>query len=387
MCYFNFGNHIDCFKKMFHLMLMSITHQLLEDIVALGARRPDKELLMLFRRKISKLYEEEPDLAKRLSFTISSVGGVGATREFNSLNQLPKDNDSGMDLISREEPLTEANFPIFPANVEKKITRFVHEREQVAQLLKAGLAPPSSLALMGKPGTGKTSLARWIAQHLNLPFLTLNIAGVVTSYLGQTGQNIKKALDRAKLEPCLLLLDEFDALGYHRGDDSDVGEMRRVVTVLLQEIERWPKQSIIVAATNMPEQVDPAFRRRFSYWIELPLPGYEKRVEIIKSYYGKSRYPGKAIEVSAAGLTQASGADLEEFVRKVRTAEIVETLPPKEAFWQELVREMSDRTFTSSEKEFFVQTARKADKKYFSFRKLGAALDISHTSARRLFNP
>lgn len=357
---------------------------LLEEIAAMAAGRPDREILMLFRRRMSKLEKDSPDTAMRIAHAISSAGGVGATRSFQSLNKMPTDEDSGMELIYREDTIHVETPPILNADADKQVARFITERERIHDLRRAGISPPSSLALMGKPGTGKTSLARWIASKLKLPFLSVNIAGVVTSYLGQTGQNLKKALDRAKLEPCLILLDEFDALGYHRGDDSDVGEMRRVVTVLLQEIENWPEHSVIVAATNMPEQVDPAFRRRFSRWIDIPLPDFEIRLQILKHYYGPKKGSPNYLEIAAAGLAGASGADLKEFVRRVRTAEIVEDMTPRNAIWNELQSEIVDRLKEDRDRIQFAKTARQMDEKQFSYRNIGTILGVSHTTARRL---
>jgi MoxR-like ATPase len=357
---------------------------ILQEAAALAARRPDRELLMLFRRRLSKLHKEYPDLSNSISHIISSAGGVGATRSFNALGEVPKDKDSGMELVFRQEEMENTPAPLFPDETKKQVDRFIQERERIVDLRKAGISAPSSLALMGKPGTGKTSLAKWIASRLNIPFMALNIAAVITSYLGQTGQNLKKVLDRAKLEPCLLLLDEFDALGYHRGDDADVGEMRRVVTVLLQEIENWPEHSIIVAATNMPEQVDPAFRRRFSRWIEIPLPDFNIRLDILKHYYGTKKGSQNYLEIAAAALVGASGADLQEFIRKVRTGEIVENLSPRDAIWIELQREILERPYSDKEKANFAKTAREMDEKRFTYRFLGEILGISHTSARRL---
>ncbi|TIH12485.1 ATP-binding protein [Marinifilum sp. JC120] len=357
---------------------------LLQEAAALAARRPDRELLMLFRRRLSKIHKNHPDLSNSISHTISSAGGVGATRSFNALTEVPKDKDSGMELVFRQESLANLAAPLFPPETERQVSRFIQERERAVDLRKAGISAPSSLALIGSPGTGKTSLAKWIASKLEIPFMALNIAGVITSYLGQTGQNLKKVLDRAKLEPCLLLLDEFDALGYHRADDADVGEMRRVVTVLLQEIENWPEHSIIVAATNMPDQIDPAFKRRFSRWIETPLPNYNIRLEILKHYYGIQKGSQNYLAVAAAAFVRASGADLQEFVRRVRTSEIVENISPRDSILQELERDVSDRNYTEKEKAFFIQIARKMDEKKFTYRLLGELLKISHTSARRL---
>ena len=365
-------------------MPMNILESLLEEIAAMAASRPDREILMLFRRRMSKLEIDNPDAAMRIAHVISSAGGLGATRSFQALDKLPIDQDSGMELVYREECIKLEEPPILNTDTKKQVNRFITERERVHDLRRAGISPPSSLALMGKPGTGKTTLARWMAARLKLPFLSVNIAGIVTSYLGQTGQNLKKVLDRAKLEPCLILLDEFDALGYHRGDDSDVGEMRRIVTVLLQEIENWPEHSIIIAATNMPEQVDPAFRRRFSRWVDIPLPDFEIRLQILKHYYGTHKNSPSYLEVAAAGLAGASGADLKEFVRRVRTAEIVENLSPRNAIWSELEPEIVDRIHEDQDRIQFAKSAREVDEKQFSYRSIGAILGISHTTARRL---
>jgi SpoVK/Ycf46/Vps4 family AAA+-type ATPase len=366
---------------------MKSIEQLISEVAGLASRRHDTEYLMLFRRRLSSINKEHPDLGVRLSHILASAGGVGAARRFNTIDELPKDTDSGLSLLFREEIPTNIPLPILTKQTLSIVLKFVRERKHAHTLRQAGIPAPSSLALVGPPGTGKTSLARWIASELELPFLTLNIAGIVASFLGQTGQNIKKALDRAKIEPSVLLLDEFDSLGYKRGDDQDVGEMKRVVTVLLQEIENWPEESVIIAATNMPEHIDLAFKRRFSRWIEIPIPDTETRIEILKKYFGPHNKNSKHLALAATALQGASGADLQEFVRKVRASEIVEGLTPKEALFQELESELTGRKWESSQDiKSFLEAAHSTDKRYFTLRKLGEIVGKSHTTVSRIIN-
>jgi SpoVK/Ycf46/Vps4 family AAA+-type ATPase len=111
----------------------------------------------------------------------------------------------------------------------------------------------------------------------------LNLATSISSYLGKTGQNLKNILDYAKEEPTLLLLDEFDAVAKKRDDDSELGELKRIVNVLLKELEEWPYHSVIIAATNYPQLLDEAIWRRFDVSIEIELPSKDQRLQIIQN--------------------------------------------------------------------------------------------------------
>ena len=363
---------------------MENTKKLIYSIAELAAHRNDPELLVLFRRKIKLIQEESEEIAIGISRRISAVGGLGAMRRFKSLDEVPVDSDSGMELLHVEEiPYVEVA-PIIDSQTKEHINRFMTERHHGSELLKKGLRPPTSLALMGPPGVGKTSMARWIAKSLNLPIMILNLASIVTSYLGQTGQNIKKALDRAKLEPSVLLLDEFDALGRFRIGDNDVGEMKRVVTVLLQEIEQWPEHGLVIAATNLPELIDPAFRRRFSRWIWLSLPGCEERIQIIRQHYKGGRIPERYLDLASICLPQASGADVAAFANRVATSEVIEQISPIQALIQELSLEIQERQLDKETKGKFAKMARGVDPKRFTYRKLGELLNVSHSTAKNM---
>jgi len=339
---------------------------------------------MLFRKALTKLEREDRAFAHNISRIISSSGGLGALRKFREMDSVPVDGDSGMELLVVEQkPDVDVTLTLSP-NCQETINRFIKERQHVLEIKSAGIKPPTSLALMGPPGTGKTTLARWIAAELNLPLMALNLASVVTSYLGQTGQNIKKALDRAKVESSVLLLDEFDALGRARIENDDVGEMKRVVAVLLQEVDTWPDHSVLIAATNLPELVDPAFRRRFSRWLWLPLPDESERARILRKHYKGKSISKRYFELAALCLTDSSGADLSSFANKVTTRQILDKVTAIKALWEELVTEISERELSDDLRKRFIKAAREIDKKRFTFRRLAQFFNISHTTAMHL---
>ena len=165
---------------------------------------------------------------------------------------------------------------------EAVIAALIDQRRQAERLALTGLEPPKSLLLQGPPGVGKTLTARFLAHELGLPLMTVELAALMSSLLGQTGQNLRQLLDHARSFPCVLLLDEFDAVAKRRDDQSDIGELKRLVNVLLLELERWPDTGLLIAATNHPQLLDPAVGRRFDITLALDLPGQAERVTIMQ---------------------------------------------------------------------------------------------------------
>ena len=161
----------------------------------------------------------------------------------------------------------------------------IKEHQRAKDILQAGLTISNKLIFCGPPGVGKTLAAKWLANRLNLPLYTLNLAAVMSSYLGKTGNNVQRVFQFVSQHPCILLLDEFDAIAKKRGDDTDVGELKRLVTVLLQEFDRFSQSSKLIAATNHPTLLDPAVWRRFDVSIEFPMPDEPQAVEAIKSFF------------------------------------------------------------------------------------------------------
>lgn len=126
-----------------------------------------------------------------------------------------------------------------------------------------------SLLLEGEPGTGKTELARYIAYRLGLPFVCIRLAAVVDSLLGATSRNISRLMDYVRTIECVVCFDELDFLGIKRGSGHDVQEMDRIVITLMQEIDRLPNSTVLLATTNRIDRIDAALRSRFSSSVNL----------------------------------------------------------------------------------------------------------------------
>ncbi|MDO3399184.1 ATP-binding protein [Mycolicibacterium neoaurum] len=167
--------------------------------------------------------------------------------------------------------------------VAAQLREVVAERERLEELARAGVSASRAVLFCGPPGVGKTLATSWIAQQLELPLVTLDLASVVSSYLGSSGRNIKAVLEFAKTGPCVLLLDEFDAVAKRRDDDTDIGELKRIVNVILVELDRWPETSLLVAATNHPQLLDEAVDRRFDRVIHFSLPGDVERRALLRN--------------------------------------------------------------------------------------------------------
>lgn len=147
-----------------------------------------------------------------------------------------------------------------------------------------GLANDGRVILYGPPGTGKTLFAYVLAGELSIPVFHVYLDSLVSSFLGETGRNLKAIFDEASREECVLLLDEFDAIAKHRDDVQELGELKRVVTVLLQNIDELTSSTLLVAATNHDHLLDPAVWRRFDYALKMDVLDFIARKKLIDLY-------------------------------------------------------------------------------------------------------
>lgn len=279
-----------------------------------------KTVRALSVKVIRNLKTNHPEIAQQISEAVNFYGsGLPSSRSIG-YGTLPQDSDSRYDLLTVQEPL-EVEQPFFNEKVYKIIQTIIDERKSVNKLMAVGLTPTSSILLYGEPGVGKTLLAQYLSSVFNLKFASLDMSAAVSSYLGKTGQNLKKAINYAREAPTLLLLDEFDAIAKKRDDSTDLGELKRVVNVLLKELEDWPSHSILVAATNHPELLDKAIWRRFDVAIEISLPEEKTRYELIEQCFIASPFEIETKKVSkmVALLTEGmSPADITKICEKAK---------------------------------------------------------------------
>lgn len=247
--------------------------------IALSDRQQD---VHAFLHRVAKRTEDR-DLASALVELLRKRPTRSSTLRRSPTVALPVDTDSRFQLLRQEEQPTLPHEPIYADDVRDMLKRLVDERKQLDALTEAGLEPTRTVLFTGPPGVGKTMAARWIARELDRPLLILDLSAVMSSYLGRTGTNLRHVLDYAKSIDCVLLVDELDAIAKRRDDAAEIGELKRLVTVLLQQLDDWPSSGLLLAATNHAELLDPAVWRRFEEQVAFGLPEREAARAFVNS--------------------------------------------------------------------------------------------------------
>jgi SpoVK/Ycf46/Vps4 family AAA+-type ATPase len=323
-------------------------------------------------RLVRQIKDTHPAIAVEIAEALELHGAGVNTRRSVGVNSSPLDSNSRQSLAVVEEP-HDIRSPILSSEIQEQIDYFIKERSNFAKLMSAGLTPPSSLLLCGPPGVGKTYLAKHLSGVFNLKFVTLDLATSISSYLGQTGQNLKNVLDYAREEPTLLFLDEFDAVAKRRDDSSDLGELKRIVNVLLKEIEDWPSHSILMAATNHPELLDRAIWRRFDRVLEIHLPYESERLALLQQQFEEDSVLNDFLPLLANLSEGASGADICKFSDRVKRKSILEETETSKIVLKEFVAFMNKDDVNFNKK--LCKVARKMTK--FSIRDLAELLGKS----------
>ncbi|MFP3718561.1 AAA family ATPase [Bacillus safensis] len=290
---------------------------------------------------IRKIKKEHPKISQEIAEIITTYSAGASLTRSMGVTPPPADNDSFLSLVKVEEIKDLSDKLILEQETDEMIQRFVRERAVSQKLLSMGIKPPNSIILYGQPGVGKTLISKYLAKELMLPLITLDLSATISSYLGKTGQNLKKVLEYAKMSPCILLLDEFDAVAKRRDDPSDLGELKRIVNVLLKELEEWPSNSVLVAATNFPDYLDKAIWRRFDLKIEVPLPGSESRKRLWKEFLNESNTPSLTpdlLDLISTTVNQISPSDIKQICEKVVRRTVVDNGDPNLCLIQELRR-------------------------------------------------
>lgn len=227
-------------------------------------------------------------------------------------------------LITELTPRRSLDDLIVPDDVRTAFAELVEEHSRRALLASYGLVPRNRVLLVGPPGNGKTSLAHALAGALAIPLYFVRYEGTIGSYLGETAARLGRVFGYVRTRPCVLFFDEFDTLGKERGDEHETGEIKRVVSSLLLQIDDLPSHVVVVTATNHDELLDRAVWRRFQIRLHLPRPrtadvaAWIERFEIrIGSPLGVDR--ARIVE----GLKGASFAEIEDFGADVQRRNIL----------------------------------------------------------------
>jgi SpoVK/Ycf46/Vps4 family AAA+-type ATPase len=225
-----------------------------------------------FRKAIEALIAEERSkqhhiLADRLSSYLTLNGSSTNTPLLNGTR-----NGQSTELFYEIEPRRSLQDLILPETVDLACKELIEEQNRSDILRAHNIEPRHRVLLAGPPGNGKTSLAEALAFELATSFLVVRYEGVITSYLGETAVRLAKLFEQVRSRRCVLFLDEFDVVGKERGDIHETGEIKRVVSSLLLQVDALPSYVVVVTATNHPELLDRAVWRRFQLRLQLPLP-------------------------------------------------------------------------------------------------------------------
>lgn len=276
--------------------------------------------LMLGRSLKKEFPEVSAEIMKILSY---SNGGADVIRSLD-ISSLPRDKETRSRLVQIEEPIQRLD-PILDNKTRSELDDFLKERCLIEKFLSENVRPPNSILLHGKPGVGKTYIAKWLSYKLQMPMVTLDLANSISSYLGRSGQNIKSIFDYTKEQCVILFLDEIDAIAKRRDDVSDLGELKRLVNVLLKELEDCPTTCVIIGATNHPELLDKAIWRRFDRNLEIMPPNEEQRYELLQRGITDSfgDIQSDIIRMLVDGLDGTSAADICKFCEHIKRKKIM----------------------------------------------------------------
>jgi DNA replication protein DnaC len=223
------------------------------------------------------------------------------------------------DLLREGNPIQGLSELHLDKNVYESCRELVEEQLNSIFLRSNGLEPRSKVVLAGPPGNGKTSLANALAFELGLPIYTLKYEAIISSFLGETSAKLKRIFDFIKSKPCVVFFDEFDTLGKERGDAHETGEIKRVVSSLLLQIDALPSHNVIIAATNHGELIDRAAWRRFELRLELKAPTREQIVRLLEGFEASLHLQFTSqMKLLTDELVGLSYSDIEQFLLDVK---------------------------------------------------------------------
>ncbi|MFP2769271.1 MULTISPECIES: AAA family ATPase [Oceanisphaera] len=297
-----------------------------------GALASDRKHVSIYiQQLIEKLKADGENLAvkgliEQLEGNVHPVTAKGASANSAFQRPIPVEKDNRFSLADMSHPSIMDSQVFLPEGSKKIVESFLGYIDKKEKLIELNIPINPTLLLHGAPGTGKSKLANYIAAKLELPLVTARADALISSYLGSTSKNIRALIDYAQSQPCVLFLDEFDAIAKARDDKNEIGELKRVVVSLLQNIDTLT-DTIVVAATNHVHLLDPAIGRRFHYKLELSPPLEKERYAIFNSLLSKHEFTEEDLKLCVQVSDGMTGAEIEMATYEYLRYSVINELP------------------------------------------------------------
>ncbi|MGI6555110.1 MAG: AAA family ATPase [Bacillota bacterium] len=354
-----------------------------------GGMKRDQEKVKNYSKLLTeKLRKDGNDkLAKRIERILHDpkIPTVSVS-SLQNLSKVPFDQESRLSIADTIYPNQIDTEVILSEENKNIISKFINYIVNSDKILAAGLDIPNSLLLYGPPGCGKTEIAKFVAKNIDLPIVIARLDALVSSYLGSTAKNIRHLFDYVKTNPCVLFLDEFDAIAKMRDDSHELGELKRVVNSLLQNIDSLGTGTILIAATNHEQLLDPAVWRRFIYKVKIDKPTVFMRHLLVEKFIdGRGNLSKKDMAIIAEATEGLSGAEIEQICKEaIRDSIIHEEQLSFKTISQKLLEQLSMlNEVPVQNKKYFANYFKTLKPDFFSYAAIGRILGVSKTTVCR----
>lgn len=324
--------------------------------------------------RLRKAYETKQKTKSEPEFSVSSANFTPQAAQ----GVTPRDKDSLLELYEIVQSNVRLEDVILPESQKNALEQLIEEQKNAENLKKHNIEPANRLLLCGPPGCGKTMTAYAIGQALSLPIAYVRLDGLVSSYLGQTSTNLRKVFDSVRNQRIILFLDEFDAIAKKRDDSNELGELKRVVTTLLQNFDNMPSNVLLIAATNHEHLLDPAIWRRFNLTITMELPNEVQRLILLQKWFKEYAIDEALDYENLAKITEGlNGAQIKELTKAAAKKYFIS----KEIKTEDVIAIfIQQQTMYSGSNDDAIKLLSEMNNKGVSLRTLAKAIGVTHST-------